>query len=184
MPSFYLMSLFQKQKAKYEECHARAHQELDDFVESIEAQADKEDVAKLFRAYLDIPWGFGLRGERLPEIPPEGRMFLDDFLRLNRQEAVLVHKIRHSAFGYYESLVPPHVLCCYGLDWFDIELMEEDGKLPVERVRRLLDMLVDGEPRFPTAEEIVAFHVDADAGAWGGRRGESGDISCGFCGRR
>ena len=164
MPSFYLMSLFQKQKEKYEERHARAHQKLDDFVASVESQLGSE-VAKVFRAYLDIPWGFRLRGEGLPEIQPEGRTLLDDFLRLNRQEAVVVHKIRHSAFSYYEPLTPLHVFSCYGLEWHDIEQMEEDGKLPVERVETLLDMLLNEQPRFPTPEEIVAFHMDGDAGA-------------------
>lgn len=85
------MSLFERQKAKYCRRYDRAHQELDDFVAAVETQADTEEVGKLFRAYLDIPWGFRLRGEGLPAIPPEGRTLLDDFLRLNRQEAVLVH---------------------------------------------------------------------------------------------
>ena len=132
----------------------------------IEAQVGKKDVANVFRAYLDIPWGFRLRGEGLPEIPPEGRTLLDDFLRLNRQEAVVMWKLRHSAFGYYEPLTSPHVLWCYGLDWHDIELMEEDGTMPVERVAELLDVLLHKEPRLPTAEEMVAFHMDADGGTW------------------
>ncbi len=166
MPSLYLMSLFHIQKAKYEERHAKAHQELDDFVAAVETQVGNEDVAKVFRAYLDIPWGFRLRGEGLPEIPPEGRTLIDEFLRLNHDEAVLVHKIRHSAFGYYEPLTPPHVFWCYGLDWHDIELMEEEGKLPVERVAELLEVLLDKQPRFPTAEESVSFHMDAGAGTW------------------
>ena len=167
MPSVYLMSLFQKQKAKHEERHAKAHQELDDFVESVEAQVDKEEIAKVFRAYVaDIPWGFRLRAERLPEISPEGRTLLHDFLRLNREEAVLVHKIRHPAFGYYEPLTPPYVLWCYGLDWYDVELTEEDGNLPVERVAELLEVLIHKQIRFPTPEEIVSFHLHADAGAW------------------
>ena len=53
-----------------------------------------------------------------------------------------------------------------GLDWHDIELMEEDGKLPVDCVADLLEMLLDTEPRFPTAEEMVSCDMDADAGAW------------------
>ncbi len=165
MPSFYLMSLFQKQKTKYEERHAKAHEELIDFVSSVEMQVSNEEVGQVFRAYFeDIPWGFRLRGERLPEIPPEGRTLIDNFLRLNRQEAVLVHKIRHSAFSFYEGLTPPHVFWCYGLTWDEIEMMEEDGKLPVERVAELLEVLLNEQPRFSTAEEIVAFH--ADAGTW------------------
>jgi len=143
MPSFYLMSLFQKQKEKYCRRHAKARQDLDDFV----AQVGNEEVAKVFRSYVaDIPWGFRLNGERLPEVPGEGVAFLDEFLRLNRQEAVPIWKIRHSAFSFYEPLTPPYVLWCYGLNWDDIELMEEDRKLPVERVAELLEMLVDREP--------------------------------------
>ncbi len=57
------------------------------------------------------------------------------------------------------------VFSCCGLDWYDIELMEEGSELPVERVVELLDMLLNREPRFPTREEITLFNVDADAGA-------------------
>ena len=133
---------------------------------AVEAQADKEVVAKLFRAYLDIPWGFRLRGEGLPEIPAEGRMLVDDFLRLNRQEAVPSTSSATPPSATTNRSTPPHVLWCYGVDWHDIEQLEEDGKLPVERVAELLDMLIHEQPRFPTAEEIVAFHMDADAGTW------------------
>ena len=166
MPSFYLMSLFEKQKAKYCRRYDKARQQLDDFVASVELQVGSE-VAKVFRAYVDaVPWGFRLHGERMPEIPVEGRSRLDEFLRLNHEEAVPIWKIRHSGFGYYEPLTPPHVFWCYGWHWHDIESMEEDRKLPVERVEELLEVLIDEQPRFPTAEEIVALHVDADAGAW------------------
>ena len=98
-----------------------------------------------------------------PRSSVQGRTLLDDFLQLNREETVLVHKIRHSAFGYYEPLTPPHVFWRYGLDWHDIELMQDGDKLPVEHVADLLDMLLNKQPRFPTVEEIVSFHMDADA---------------------
>ena len=54
---------------------------------------------------------------------------------------------------------------CYGLRWDDIELMEEDGKLLMERVAELLDVLLHKEPRLPTAEEIVSFHMHANVDA-------------------
>jgi hypothetical protein len=140
------MSLFERQKAKYCRRYDRAHQELDDFVESVETQVGK-DVGVVFRAYVDdVPWGARLNGERLPEIPVEGLPLLDDFLRLNRQEAVVMWKLRHSAFGYHEPPTPPYVFWCYGLSWDEISVLEEDRKLPVGRVAELLEMLVDGEP--------------------------------------
>jgi len=146
MPSFYLMSLFQKQKDKYEERYAKARNELEDFLKSVESQVGGQ-VAKVFRAYVaEIPWGFRLKGEGLPDIPVEGQTLLDEFLRLNRQEAVVMWKIRHSAFSFYEPLTPPYVFWCYGLTWDDLSLMEEDGKLPLRHVAELLEMLVDGQP--------------------------------------
>lgn len=143
MPSYYLMSLFQKQKSKYEERFAKARQELDDFLKSIQT----EEVAGIFRAYVDdVPWGFRLNGERLPEVPVVEQAVLDDFLRLNRQEAVVMWKLRHSAFSYYEPLTPPYVFWRYGLTWDDISSMQEGDKLPVGRVAELLELLIDGEP--------------------------------------
>jgi hypothetical protein len=165
MPSFYIMSLFQRQHEKYCRRFARARQELEDYVASVESQAGKE-VAGVFRAYVDVPWGYRLRGERLPEIPPEGLTFLDGFLRLNRREAALARKLRNSAFCWYDSLVPPYVLWCYRLNWDDVDLMEDDGKLPLEHVRQLLDVLLNREPCFPTAEEVVSWDMRPEASTW------------------
>ena len=147
MLSYYLMSLFERQKEKFCRRYAKARDDLDDFVASVEAQVGGDKVAKVFRSYVaDIPWGFRLNGERLPEVPPEGLPLLDDFLRLNRQEAVVMWKLRHSAFGYHEPPTPPYVFWCYGLSWDDLSLMEDDGNLPVESVAELLEMLIDGDP--------------------------------------
>jgi hypothetical protein len=44
------------------------------------------------------------------------------------------------------------------LDWFDISLMQDNDKLPLKHVRWLLDMLLDKEPRFPSAWDM---HPDA-----------------------
>ena len=163
MPSFYIMSLFERQKKKYEERFAKAHQEIEDFV----ARIGNEDVAKVFRSYVDdIPWGFRLNGERLPVIPVEGQEVLAEFLYLNRREAVPIWKIRHSAFSFYEPLTPPYVFWCYGLNWHDLSLLEEDRKLPVKRVADLLEMLIDKEPHLPTPENIVASHMAPDAVNW------------------
>ncbi len=53
MPSYYLMSLFQRQKEKYCRRYAKAQQELEDFMASVEAR----EVAGVFRAYVaDVPW--------------------------------------------------------------------------------------------------------------------------------
>jgi hypothetical protein len=42
---------------------------------------------------------------------------LDDFLKLNRREAALQHRMRNSAFRYRDSPVPPYVLgCCYQVE--------------------------------------------------------------------
>jgi hypothetical protein len=90
--------------------------------------------------------GFRVNGERLPEVSAEGQACLDEFLRPNCQEAVVMWKLRHSALGNHEPPTPPHVFWCYGLSWDDISMLEEDRKPPVGRVAELLEMLVDGEP--------------------------------------
>ena len=160
MPSFYLMSLFERQKAKYEERHAKAHQELHDFV----ARIGNEEVADVFRSYIaDVPWGFRLRGERLPQIPSERHTLFDEFLRLNHEEAVPIWKIRHSPFSFHEPLTPPYVFWAYGLTWHELSLMQEGDRLPVKRAAGLLKMLVEREPRSPAPEEIT---LHADAGSW------------------
>ena len=103
------------------------------------------------------------RGERLPEIPSKGVLVFDGFLRLNRREAALQRRMRHSAFWYCDSLVEPYVLSCYGWYWDDIEaLRDENSRLPLKNVRMLLEVLLDGEPRFPTPEQVVDFRMDAD----------------------
>jgi hypothetical protein len=169
MPSFYVMSLFQRQHEKYCQRFAKARQELEDYVASVESQGGNEEVAEVFRAYLDIPWGYRLKGERLPEVPPEGLPLLDQFMQMNRREAAIARKLRNSAFCYADSLVPPYVLWCYGIDWDDLDSLEEDGKLPLRHVRRLLrllDVLLDGEPHFPTAEEVVSWDMHPEASTW------------------
>ena len=69
-----------------------------------------------------------------------------DFLYLNRREAAICRRMRNSAFCWYDSLVEPYVLWHYGLNWHDISCMEEDGKLPLKHVRRLLERVLH-DPR-------------------------------------
>ena len=76
MPSFYIESLFTRQLRSTGSDTPRSPQELDDFVDSAEAQAGR-DVGEAFRKYLDgVLWYWRYRGERLPEIPAEGLPFL------------------------------------------------------------------------------------------------------------
>jgi hypothetical protein len=163
MPSFYIQSLFQRQHEKYCERLATVRRELDDFIDFAEMLGG-EEVADVFRAYVaNVPWGFRYRGERLPEIPSKGLLVLDEFLRLNRREAALQRRMRNSAFWCFDSLTPPYVFWAYGWYWDRIELLrDEDGRLPLKNVRRLLEVLLDGEPRFPTPEQVVDFGMDAD----------------------
>ena len=118
-----------------------------------------DETANAFRSYLDIPCGIRYRDERLPGVPLEGMPFLSDFLRLNRREAALELRTRNSAFWYRDFLVEPYVLWCYRWHWDEVSVMEnEDGKLPLKSVRRLLHE----EPQFPTPQEIVELRMDAD----------------------
>ncbi len=65
-------------------------------------------------------------------------------------------------------LTPPYIVWCYGLDAYDISLMEENGQLPPTHVEELLDVLIDKEARYPTAEEIVACDLGPNAcDGWG-----------------
>jgi hypothetical protein len=163
MPSFYIQSLFERQLEKLRVRQERVRQELDSFVNVAELLAGQE-TANVFRAYLDIPWGFRYRGERLPEIPSEGRPFLDDFLKLNRREAALVLKMRNTAFWFRDSPLPPYVLWCYYWYWDNIEVLrqQDDGNLTLPNVQRLLEVLLDREPRFPTPQQVVDLGMDAD----------------------
>jgi hypothetical protein len=52
-------------------------------------------------------------------------------------------------------MTPPQVLSCYGIDWDDLESLHEGGKLPLERVLWLLDVLLHEGMRLPTAEELL-----------------------------
>jgi hypothetical protein len=160
MPSFYIQSLFERQHGKYCERHQRVRRELDDFVDFAELLGGKE-VADVFRAYVgNVLWGWRYRGERLPEIPTQGVPFLDEFLQLNRRDSALVLKMRNSRLWCYDSLPPPYVLWCYCWHWDEIEsLLNEDRRLPLKDVRMLLEVLLNEEPRFPTAKEIVAYNM-------------------------
>ena len=156
MPSFYIQSLFERQLEKLRERQERVAQEIGGFLLMTEAFVGQE-TASVLRAYLDIPWGFRYRGERLPEIPSEGLPFLDDFLELNRRESALQRRMRNSAFWFRDSPVPPYVLWCYYWYWDNIEVLREqdDGKLTLPNVQRLLEVLLDRKPRFPTSGDDV-----------------------------
>ncbi len=163
MPSFYIESLFERQHRKYCERLAKVRRELDDFVDFTEMLGGTE-VADVFRAYVDnVPWGFCYRGERLPEIPSKGLLLFDEFLQLSRRESALVLKMRNSAFWCYDSPTPLYVFWCYGWYWDRIEsLLDEDRRLPLKHVRMLLEVMLDGKPRFPTPEEVVELRMDVD----------------------
>jgi hypothetical protein len=88
--------------------------------------------------------------------------FLAEFLLLNRREAVLCRKMRNSAFCYYEPLSPPYVTWCYGLNWHALSCLEEDEKLPLRYVQRLLEVLLERKPHFPTRRQIIDLHMDAE----------------------
>jgi hypothetical protein len=71
--------------------------------------------------------------------------------------------MRNSVFWCFDSLTPPYVFWAYGWYWDDIDLLKDnDGRLPPKHVRMLLDVLLDGEPRFPTPEQVVDLQMDAD----------------------
>ena len=137
-------------------------QEIGGFLLKTEVFVGRE-TANTFEAYLEVPCGFRYRGERLPEVPVEGLPFVSDSWYLNRREAALVLRMRNSAFWFRDSLVEPYVLWCYRWYWDEVEMMEdEDRKLPLKSVRRLLDVLLNEEPTFATGEEIVKLHMDVD----------------------
>ena len=162
MPSFHIRSLFEQQLDKCQERYAKVRRELDGFVETAEKLAGRE-VADVFRGYLNVPWGWRYRGERLPEIPSEGLPFLDQFLDLNHREAALCRKMRNSATWFYDSLVEPYVLWCYRWYWDEVEsLLDDDRRLPMERVRMLLEVLLTEKPRFPTLRLVADVGADPD----------------------
>jgi hypothetical protein len=142
MPSFYIKSLFAKRKRKYAERIAQARQDLTDFLTKFEAEVGKE-VAGVLRAYAAIPRKYFLRDEE----QSEAQSVFAEVRRLIRKEARLLRELHSPECFYYERRKPPYVLWCYGIDWDDIQqMLGEDGRLPMEQVLRLLDVLRDGKP--------------------------------------
>jgi hypothetical protein len=155
MPSFYIQSLFDRQLEELRLRQERVLREIEHFIASVKSSAG-EDAASILRAYMDIPWGYRYRGEWLPI---QDLSLFDQFVQLSRREAALCRKMRNSAFRFSDSLMEPYVFWCYGLNWHDISCMTEDGKLPLKHVRRLLEMLLERKPRFPTPRQVAPDEV-------------------------
>ena len=100
MPGFYIQSLFERQLEKLRQRHAKVRLEIDAFI-GVAEMFDGKEVGKVFRDYVEVPWGWRYRGERLPEIPFKALPYLDEFLQLNRREAALVRRMRNSAFWWH-----------------------------------------------------------------------------------
>jgi hypothetical protein len=72
MPSFCIVSLLERQKHKYWGRIEKARQELARFEESLGTRLP-EHVAAAVRQHIQLPWDRILKGEPLPEVPPEGQ---------------------------------------------------------------------------------------------------------------
>jgi hypothetical protein len=94
MPTFYIQSLFDRQREELRLRRERVLREIEHFIASVESSAG-EDAASILRAYMDIPWGIRYRGERL--LTRDLSLF-DQFVQLSRREAALCRKMRNSAF--------------------------------------------------------------------------------------
>lgn len=162
MPSYYVMSLLHKQKEKYWGQICQARQELAKFGESLDARLPK-DVAAAIRQHIHPPWRHLLNGGKMPEVPAEGQAALAEAQRLIKQETSITRHLHSPICCYGDYIAPPHVLSCYGIDWDDLQGLEEDGVLQLRQVIRLLDIVLSEEMRLPTAEELAARgHKDWD----------------------
>ena len=149
MPSYYIMSLLQKQKEKYGEQIAKAREELVKFEEGLDVLVGA-DVAAAVRQHIHLKPG------KLPEVPVEGQAALAEVQRLIKQETSITRHLHSFPCCYGDYITPPHVLSCYGITWDDIQEREEDGKLPLRQVIWLLDIVLHEEMHLPTAADLAA----------------------------
>jgi hypothetical protein len=144
MPCLYIKSLFEKRKKKYEKRMRQVRQDLADFLDAFEAQAGAE-AASVIRAYAAIPRCHFLNSDDAGHTDDQDAF--SAVRRLARHEARLLRKVRSADCFYHDRRKPPHVLWCYGIDWDDLRrMLGEDGRLPLEQVLRLLDVLRSGKP--------------------------------------
>ena len=149
MPSYYIMSLLQEQKAKYGEQIAKAQEELAKFEEGLDVLVGA-DAAAVVRQHIHVKPG------RLPQVPVEGQAALAEVQRLIKQETSITRHLHSFPCCYGDYLTPPHILSCYGIDWNDLQEREEDGVLPLGHVIWLLDIILHKEMRLPTTEALAA----------------------------
>jgi hypothetical protein len=143
MPCLYIMSLFEKRKRKYGREIKQVRQDLVRFPDAFEAQAGAE-AASIIRAYAAIPRCYFLNSDDAGDADDQDAF--SAVRQLAQQEARLLRKLRSSERCYHERRKPPYVLWCYGIGWDDLRrMLGEDGRLPMEQVLRLLDVLRNGK---------------------------------------
>ncbi|MGO8750626.1 MAG: hypothetical protein ACLQNE_32150 [Thermoguttaceae bacterium] len=144
MPCLYIMSLFEKRKRKYGGRIKKVRQDLADFLDAFESQAGAE-AASVIRAYAAVPRCYFLNSDDAGDADDQDAFSAVG--RLARQEAQLLRKLRSTDCFYHEGRKPPYVLWYYGIDWDDLrQMLGEDGRLPLEQVLRLLDVLRSDKP--------------------------------------
>jgi len=137
MPSLYIVSLFWERKRKYFPKIVRVRRELAELLDSLEADIGKE-AAGIARAYAAIP-------SRHLATDDEQSVFAE-IRRLKQKEVVLFRKLYSPSCCYRERSEQPDILGCYGISWDDVRRRIKDGKLPLESVLWLLEVVVNGEP--------------------------------------
>ncbi len=154
MPSYYIMSLFERRKQKHWDKVCKAREDLARFEESLESQVGTE-IAGAVRQHIHPSWKSLLRGGKMPEVPLEGLPALLEARRLIRNETSITRRLHRFPCAYIEGPVEPYVLRCFGVCWDDLEAMHRDGVLPLEQVLWLLCIVQNEEMRLPTAEELA-----------------------------
>ena len=154
MPSYFIMSLFERQKQKYWEQICRAREELAQFDQGLDVLVGTE-VAAIVRQRIHIPWDRLFKGDKLPEVPPEGQAAVAEVQRLIKQETSFTRHLHSPICCYMEYRTPPGVLYCYGISWDYLQELEKDGRLPLEYVLWLLDIVANNQMRLPTAKELT-----------------------------
>jgi hypothetical protein len=148
MPFFHIRSLLEQRERKYGKRLAQARRELAEFLDAYEARVGKE-VAGVVRAYAKVPQHRPVEDET-----PEDPSVFDQVRRLVTRATRLRRRLYSPSCCYKERSKPPYVLWSYGISWEDIRRLLEDGKLPLRHVLWLLGVLLNGEMRPPTAEEV------------------------------
>jgi hypothetical protein len=161
MPSLYIPSLLDRQKAKYWERICAARDELARFEENLDARLP-QDIAEAVRLWIHPHLRIG---KPAPYVPLEGQAALAEARRLIKAENSLTRRLDSPMCCYMERLKPPYVVWCYGMSWDDIDLLrDEDGKVTLAYALRLLDVLLNEQPQvIPTRRQIKAFDITPDA---------------------